>query len=201
MGPRQFRVDLRDDQPRPADRRVQVLDPEPRIVPPRLVRTADLQQHDVDRQAAVGDETADIGNVGRHDIVGAVREKPPSGAGAAQRGDGDVRVPGGERVAEGQRKEHAERRTAFRLGIEHARQEYGFRRRFGPADSLAGTDQPGKIERFGRRCDGSFHALPERRLAAAAAPLTRRPSLAAAASGSGRGGWLPSPWCAADWLP
>ena len=29
MGPRQFGVDLRDDQPRPADRRVQMLDAEP----------------------------------------------------------------------------------------------------------------------------------------------------------------------------
>jgi hypothetical protein len=42
MGPRQFGVDLRDDQPRPADRRVQMLDAEPGIVPPRCVRAADL---------------------------------------------------------------------------------------------------------------------------------------------------------------
>ena len=42
MGPRQFGVDLRDDQPRPANRRVQMLDAEPGIVPPRCVRAADL---------------------------------------------------------------------------------------------------------------------------------------------------------------
>ena len=37
-GPRQFRVDLRDYQPRPADSLVQMLDAEPGIVPPRCDR-------------------------------------------------------------------------------------------------------------------------------------------------------------------
>jgi len=43
ISPRQFRVDLCDDQPRPADCRVQMLDAEPGIVPARFVRAADLQ--------------------------------------------------------------------------------------------------------------------------------------------------------------
>ena len=60
MGPRQFGVDLRDHQPRPADRRMQMLDAEPGIVPPRFVRAADLHQHDVDRQAATGYEAANL---------------------------------------------------------------------------------------------------------------------------------------------
>jgi len=47
---------------------------------------------------------ANIGNIGRHDVVGAAGEKPSPGAGAAQRGDGDVGVAGGEGVAEGQRE-------------------------------------------------------------------------------------------------
>ena len=158
IGPRQFRVDLRDDQPRPADRRVQMLDAEPGIVPPRFVRTADLQQHDVDRQAATGYQAADIGNIGRHDVVGAAGEKPPPGAGAAQCGDGDVGVAGAKAVAECQREKHAEWRAALRLGIEQAGEEYRFRRRLSPADCLAGADQLGKIERFGRYCDRGFHA-------------------------------------------
>ena len=41
-GPRQFRVELRDYQPCSSDRRVQMLDAEPGIVPPRCVRAADL---------------------------------------------------------------------------------------------------------------------------------------------------------------
>jgi hypothetical protein len=48
----QFRVDLRDYQPRPGDRRVQMLDAEPGIVPPGFVRAADLQQHDGPNLAA-----------------------------------------------------------------------------------------------------------------------------------------------------
>ena len=95
VGPRQFRVDLRDYQPRPADRRVQMLDAEPGIVPPGFVRAADLQQHKVDRQAATGYEATNIGNIRRDDVVGAAGEKPPPGAGAAQCGDGDVGVVGG----------------------------------------------------------------------------------------------------------
>jgi hypothetical protein len=52
------------------------------------------------------DQAADIGNIGRHDVVGAIGKKPPPGAGAAQCGDGDVEVVGGEGVAEGQREKH-----------------------------------------------------------------------------------------------
>ena len=148
VGPRQFGVDLRDDQPRPADRRVQVLDAEPGIVSSGFVRAADLQQHDVDRQAATGDEARNIGNIGRHDVVGAPGKKPPSGAGAAQGGDGDVRMTGGKAVAEGQRKEHAERRATFRLSIEQPGEEQRFGGRLGPADRLAAADQSAKIERI-----------------------------------------------------
>src|SRR5271154_2743148 len=71
VGPWQFRVDLRDDQPRSADRRVQVFDAEPGIVPARFVRAPDLQQNYVDRQAASVDETADIGNISRYYVIGA----------------------------------------------------------------------------------------------------------------------------------
>src|ERR1700760_4328597 len=38
VGPRQFGVDLCDDQARPADRGVQVLDAEPGVVPSGIVR-------------------------------------------------------------------------------------------------------------------------------------------------------------------
>src|SRR5271166_408726 len=48
VGPWQFWVNLRDDQPRSAHRRLQVLDAEPGIVPAGFVRTADLQQHYID---------------------------------------------------------------------------------------------------------------------------------------------------------
>src|SRR5260370_24052189 len=81
-----------------------MLDAEPGIVSPRFVRAADLQQHKVDRQTATGYQAADIGNIGRHDVVGAIGKKPPPGAGAAQ--CGDVGVVGGEAVAEGQREKH-----------------------------------------------------------------------------------------------
>jgi hypothetical protein len=66
-----------------------------------IVRAGDPQQYDVDRQPATGDEARNIGNIGRHDIVGAADKKPPSGAGAAQGGDGDIRMTGGKAVAEG----------------------------------------------------------------------------------------------------
>src|ERR1700731_879356 len=91
---------------RPPDRRVQMLDAEPGIVSPGFVRAADLQQHKLDRQTATGYQAADIGNIGRHDVVGAIGKKPPPGAGAAQCGDGEVGVVGGEGVAEGQREKH-----------------------------------------------------------------------------------------------
>jgi hypothetical protein len=55
---------------------------EPGIVSPRFVRAADLQQHKVDRPTATGYQAADIGNIGRHDVVGAIGKKPPPGAGA-----------------------------------------------------------------------------------------------------------------------
>ena len=86
-----------------------MLDAEPGIVSSGIVRAPHLQQYDVDRQAAAGDEARNIGNIGWHDIVGAPGKKPPSGAGAAQGGDRDIRMTGGKAVAEGQRKEHAER--------------------------------------------------------------------------------------------
>src|SRR5436309_11175545 len=54
----------------------------PSPAPPRFVRAADLHQHDVDRQAATGYEAANIGNIGRYDVVGAAGEKPSPGAGA-----------------------------------------------------------------------------------------------------------------------
>jgi hypothetical protein len=124
-----------------------------------LVRTADLQQNHVDRQAASGDQTADIGNIRRHYVIGAPGKKPPPGVGAAQRADGDVGMAGSECHAECQREEHAEVRAALRLGIEQAREEYRFRRSLSPADCLAGANQLGKIERFGRHYDRGFHAL------------------------------------------
>ena len=100
-----------------------MLDAEPGIVLPPLVRTADLQQNYVNRQAASGDQTADIGNIRRHYVIGAPDKKPPPGAGAAQRGDGDVGMAGSKCLAECQREEHAEVRAALRLGIEQAREE------------------------------------------------------------------------------
>ena len=138
---------------------MQMLDAEPGIVLPPLVRTADLQQNNLDRQAASGDETADIGNISRHYVVGAAGKKPPPGAGAAQCGDCDVGMAGRECLAECQREEHAEMRAPLRLGIEQAREEYRFRRSLSPADCIAGADQLGKIERFGRHYDRGFHAL------------------------------------------
>ena len=37
----------------------------------RTVGAGDLQQHDIDRKLAAGDQTGHIGNVGRDHIVGA----------------------------------------------------------------------------------------------------------------------------------
>jgi hypothetical protein len=65
---------------------LQVLDAKPGIVSSGIIRAADLHQYDVDRQPAAGDEPRNIGNIGRHNIVGAPGKKPPSGAGAAQGG-------------------------------------------------------------------------------------------------------------------
>ena len=158
VGPRQFRVDLRDDQPRPADCRVQMLDAEPGVLLPGFIRATDLQQHDIDRQAATGYKAANIGNIGRNDVVGAIGEKPPPGAGAAQCGDGDVRVVGGEAVAEGQREKHAKWRAALSLRIKQAGEEHRFRRRLRPPDCLAETDQLGKVERVGCYRDRGCHA-------------------------------------------
>src|SRR6202022_32850 len=110
------------------------------------------------RQAATGYQAANIGNIGRHDVVGAIGEKPPPGAGAAQCGDRDVGVVGAKGVAEGHREKQAEWRTALRLSVEQAGEEHRFRCRLSPPDCLAGTDQPGKIERFGRYGDRGFHA-------------------------------------------
>src|ERR1700730_5138169 len=123
-------------------------DAEPGIVPPGFVWAADLQQHDVDRQAATGYQAANIGNIGRHDVVGAVGEKPPPGAGAAQCGDSDVRVVGGEAVTEGQREKNAEWRAALRLRVKQAGEEHRLRRRLGPSDFFPRPGRSwGKISR------------------------------------------------------
>ena len=97
-------------------------------------------------------------------VVGTIGKKPPPGAGAAQCGNGDVGVVGGEGVVEGSaRKTHAEWRTALRLSVEQAGEEHRFRCRLSPPDRLARTDQPGKIERFGRYGDRSFSRAAQRR--------------------------------------
>jgi hypothetical protein len=67
-------------------------------------------------------------------------------------------VVGAKSVAEGQREKHAEWRTTVHLSVEQAGEEHWFRCRLSPPDCLAGTDQPGKIERFGRYGDRGFHA-------------------------------------------
>src|ERR1700736_1277962 len=153
-----------------------MLDAEPGIVPPRLVRAADLHQHDVDRQAATGYEAANIGNIGRDDVVGAAGEKPPPGAGAAQCGDDNVGVIRGEAVAEGQREKNAEWRATLRLRVKQADEEHWFCRRLGPPDCLAGTDQLGEIERFGRYGDRGFHAPLRADISSAIGlPRTARP--------------------------
>jgi hypothetical protein len=140
VGPRQFGVDLRDNQARPIERRVQVLDAKPAIVASGIVRSAHLQQYDVDRQAPAGNEARNIGNIGRHYVVGALSKKSPSSAGAAQGCDGDVRMTGGKAVAEGQRKEHAERWATFSLSIEQPREKQGLGGGLGPADCLTGAN-------------------------------------------------------------
>src|SRR3984893_2233087 len=110
------------------------------------------------RQAATGYQAANIGNIGRYDVIAAPGGKPPPVAGAAQCGDRDVGVVGAKGVAEGQREKQAEWRTALRLRVEQAGEEHRFRCRLSPPDGLAGTDQLGKIERFGRYGDRGFHA-------------------------------------------
>jgi len=119
---------------------VQVLDAESGIVSSGIVRAAYLQQYDVDRQPAAGDEARNIGNIGRHDVAGALSKKPPSGASTAQGGNGDIRMTGGKAVAKSQWKEHAERRATFRLSIEQPREKQRLGSRLGPADRLASTD-------------------------------------------------------------
>ena len=59
-------------------------------------------------------------------------------------------MTGAKRIAEGQREEHLERRTARSLRVEQAGQEHRLGGRLGLADRLAGADQPGEIERLGR---------------------------------------------------
>ena len=87
-----------------------------------------------------------------------------------------VGVVGGEGVAEGQREKHAEWRTALRLSVEQAGEEHRFRCRLSPPDCLAGTDQPGKIERFGRYGDRGFHAPLRADISSAIGlPRTARP--------------------------
>src|SRR6202048_930677 len=73
-------------------------------------------------------------------------------------GTGTVGGVGAKGVAEGQREKQAEWRTTLRLSVEQAGEEHRFRCRLSPPDCLAGTDQPGKIERFGRYGGRGFHA-------------------------------------------
>ena len=143
---------------------MQVLDAEPGVVPSGIVRAADLQHYDVDRQAAAGDEARNVRNIGRHDVVGATGKKSPTGAGATQGGDRDIRMTGGEAVAEGQRKEHAESRATFRLSVKQLREEQRLGGRFGPADRLAPADQSAKIERIRRYRNWRFQerTMPRR---------------------------------------
>jgi 3-oxoacyl-[acyl-carrier protein] reductase len=49
-----------------------MLDAEPGIVPPGFVRAADLQQHDVDRQAATGYEAIPIGRANQPEDIAAM---------------------------------------------------------------------------------------------------------------------------------
>jgi hypothetical protein len=58
-------------------------------------------------------------------------------------------MTGAERIAEGQREEHPERRTVRSLRVEQAGEEHRLGGRLGPADRLAGADQPSEIERLG----------------------------------------------------
>ena len=57
-------------------------------------------------------------------------------------------MTGGKAVAEGQRKEHAERRATFRLSIEQPCEKQRLGRRLGPADRLAAAYHVAKIERL-----------------------------------------------------
>ena len=55
-------------------------------------------------------------------------------------------------------KKNAEWRATLRLRVKQAGKEHRLGRRLGPPDCLAGTDQLGEIERFGRYGDRGFHA-------------------------------------------
>ena len=59
-------------------------------------------------------------------------------------------MTGAERIAEGQREEHPERRTARGLRVEQAGEEHRLGGRLGPANRFTGADQPGEIERLRR---------------------------------------------------
>jgi len=122
MGPRQFRVDLRDHQTRAIERGVQMLDAEAGIVEPGVVRPADLKQNELDHQPARGDQAGNVGDIRWDDVISAVREMMPAGAGTAQRSDRDVRMLDRETSAERQREENAEWRTARRLSVEQSGQ-------------------------------------------------------------------------------
>src|SRR4029077_6914923 len=88
----------------------------------------------------------------------------------------DVRVVGGEAVAEGQREKNAEWRATLRLRVKQAGEEHRFCRRLAPPDCLAGTDQLGEIERFGRYGDRGFHAPLRAGISSAIGlPRTARP--------------------------
>src|SRR4029077_12818314 len=88
----------------------------------------------------------------------------------------DVRVVGGEAVAEGQREKNAEWRATLRLRVKQAGEEHRFCRRLAPPDCLAGTDQLGEIERFGRYGDRGFHAPLRADISSAIGlPRTARP--------------------------
>jgi hypothetical protein len=71
-----------------------------------------LQQHDVDGEPASHDQARQVGNIRRDHVASPAGEKPPAGAGAAERGHRHLRMTGAKRFAEGQREEHSERRTA-----------------------------------------------------------------------------------------
>jgi hypothetical protein len=127
-----------------------VLDAEPGIVATRSIRAAQLQQHNVDDELAGRDQPRQVGNIRRDHVVGPAGKESPAGAGAAERGHRHLGMTGAERIAEGQREEHPERRTARGLRVEQAGEENRLGGRLGPADRLAGADQLGEIERLGR---------------------------------------------------
>ena len=55
--------------------------------------------------------------------TGPAGKEPPAGAGTAERGHRHLGITGAERIAEGQREEYAERRTARGLRVEQAGEE------------------------------------------------------------------------------